>query len=42
MPNTRPPNDSALVTRLVQERAAAAGLARVWPAVVGEADAAGR
>ncbi|MGO9064719.1 MAG: dihydroorotase [Myxococcaceae bacterium] len=32
MPNTRPPNDSALVTRLVQERAAAAGLARVWPA----------
>jgi dihydroorotase len=32
MPNTRPPNDSALVTRLVQERAAAARLARVWPA----------
>jgi dihydroorotase len=32
MPNTRPPNDSALVTRLVQERAAAAHLARVWPA----------
>jgi dihydroorotase len=32
MPNTRPPNDSALVTRLVQERAKAAGLARVWPA----------
>jgi dihydroorotase len=32
MPNTRPPNDSALVTRLIQERAAAAQLARVWPA----------
>jgi dihydroorotase len=32
MPNTRPPNDSALVTRLVQERAAAAGLSRVFPA----------
>jgi len=32
MPNTRPPNDSTLVTRLVQERAARANLARVWPA----------
>jgi dihydroorotase len=32
MPNTHPPNDRALVTRLVQELAAAAGLARVWPA----------
>jgi dihydroorotase len=32
MPNTHPPNDSALVTRLVQELASAAGLARVWPA----------
>ena len=32
MPNTRPPNDSALVTRFLQERAAAAHLARVWPA----------
>jgi len=32
MPNTRPPNDSALVTRLVQERASAARLARVFPA----------
>ncbi len=32
MPNTRPPNDSALVTRFIQERAAAAHLARVWPA----------
>ncbi|HXX30062.1 MAG TPA: dihydroorotase [Myxococcaceae bacterium] len=32
MPNTRPPNDSTLVTRLIQERAAAAHLARVWPA----------
>jgi len=32
MPNTRPPNDSTLVTRLIQERAALANLARVWPA----------
>jgi dihydroorotase len=32
MPNTRPTNDSTLVTRLIQERAAAARLARVWPA----------
>jgi dihydroorotase len=32
MPNTRPPNDSAMVTKLIQERAVAASLARVWPA----------
>jgi dihydroorotase len=32
MPNTRPVNDSALVTRLVLQRAAEAGLARVYPA----------
>jgi dihydroorotase len=32
MPNTRPVNDSALVTRLILQRAAEAGLARVYPA----------
>ena len=32
MPNTRPVNDSALVTRLVRQRAAEADLARVYPA----------
>ena len=31
MPNTRPVNDSALVTRLVRQRAAEADLARVYP-----------
>src|SRR5262249_25521713 len=31
MPNTRPANDSALVTRLVRQRAEEAGLARVYP-----------
>lgn len=31
MPNTRPVNDSALVTRLVRQRAAEANLARVYP-----------
>ncbi|HEY6105060.1 MAG TPA: dihydroorotase [Anaeromyxobacteraceae bacterium] len=31
MPNTVPPNDSATVTELVLARAAAAGLARVYP-----------
>ncbi|MFZ5469643.1 MAG: dihydroorotase [Myxococcota bacterium] len=32
MPNTRPPNDSPLVTRLVLARAAEANLCRVFPA----------
>jgi len=32
MPNTRPVNDSALVTGLILQRAADAGLARVYPA----------
>ena len=32
MPNTRPVNDSTLVTRLVRQRAEEAGLARVYPA----------
>jgi dihydroorotase len=31
MPNTAPPNDSTTVTELVRARAAAAGLARVYP-----------
>src|SRR5262249_48634209 len=31
MPNTRPVNDSALVTRLIRQRAQEAGLARVYP-----------
>jgi dihydroorotase len=31
MPNTRPVNDSALVTRLIRQRAAEANLARVYP-----------
>nr|WP_220096313.1 dihydroorotase [Dissulfurirhabdus thermomarina] len=31
MPNTRPPNDSAAVTRFILDRAAAAGSARVHP-----------
>jgi len=31
MPNTAPPNDNASVTELVRARAAAAGLARVYP-----------
>ncbi|MBI3183089.1 MAG: dihydroorotase [Myxococcales bacterium] len=32
MPNTRPPNDSPLVTRFVLDRAREAGLCRVYPA----------
>jgi len=31
MPNTRPVNDSASVTRFIRDQAKAAGLARVWP-----------
>ena len=31
MPNTRPVNDNASVTRAIVERAEAAGMARVWP-----------
>ena len=31
MPNTRPVNDSAAVTRFILDRAAAAGAVRVWP-----------
>ncbi len=31
MPNTRPVNDNASVTRSIVERADAAGMARVWP-----------
>ena len=31
MPNTRPVNDNASVTRSIIERADAAGMARVWP-----------
>src|SRR5579863_8199503 len=31
MPNTRPVNDSASVTRAILERAAVAGHTRVWP-----------
>ncbi len=31
MPNTRPVNDSASVTRFILERAQTAGFARVWP-----------
>ncbi len=31
MPNTRPVNDSAAVTRFILDRAAAAGAVRIWP-----------
>ena len=31
MPNTKPTNDSAEVTRFIRSKAEAAGLARVWP-----------
>ena len=31
MPNTRPVNDNASVTRSIVERAAAVGAVRVWP-----------
>ncbi len=40
MPNTRPVNDNASVTRSILERAAAAGNTRVWP--VGAASAGSR
>ena len=40
MPNTRPVNDNASVTRAILERAAAAGNTRVWP--IGAASAGSR